>query len=126
MAKKYDLSSLQKRDLLNETAVSLDTLLSWGEHFEEVGSLYDAVDFYEKGGAVDALARMRLKANEDGNVFLFRRICRITGYEPGRDEWISIADYAKKLGKLTFAAEAYRCAGVEDLAGDSVQEIVRK
>jgi tetratricopeptide (TPR) repeat protein len=121
MAKKYDLSSLDKRDLLNETAVSLDTLLSWGEHYEEVGSLYDAVDFYEKAGGADALARLHLKAKEAGNAFLFHRICRITGYEPGRDEWISLAECAKELGKLTFAAEAYHHAGVEDLSGDSVE-----
>jgi len=121
VAKKYDLSSLEKRDLLNETAVSLDTLLSWGEHYEEVGSLYDAVDFYEKAGGADALARLRLKAKDAGNVFLFHRICRITGYEAGRDEWILLADSAKELGKLTFAAEAYRLGGVEESPEDTVQ-----
>jgi hypothetical protein len=121
MAKKYDLSSLEKRDLLNETAVSLDALVSWGEHYEEVGSLYDAVDFYEKAGQTDALSRVLLKAREAGNVFLVNRICRITGYEPGKEEWISLAECAKELGKLTFAAEAYRHAGVEDLPLDSME-----
>jgi aspartate/tyrosine/aromatic aminotransferase len=126
MAKKYDLSSLQKRDVLNETVASLDALRSWGEHYEEVGSLYDAVDFYEKAGAADGLGRVRLRAKEAGNVFLFQRVCRITGYEPGREEWISLADIAKKLGKLTFAAEAYQCAGVQELEGDSAQETEMK
>ncbi len=58
MAKKYDLGCLEKRDLLNETAVSVETLRSWGEHYEEVGSLYDALDFYEKAGAEEAFARL--------------------------------------------------------------------
>ena len=126
MVKKNDLSSLEKRNLLNETGVSLDTLVSWGEHYEEVGLLYDAVDFYEKAGAVDALARLRLKAKETGNVFLFRRICRNTGYEPVRDEWISIANSAKEHGKLTFASQAYQHAGIEDMAEDSAQDTAEK
>jgi hypothetical protein len=114
MAKKYDLSCLDKRDLLNETAVSVETLLSWGQHYEEVGSLYDAVDFYEKAGAKEALSELLSKAQDAGNVFLFRRLCRILGHEPDRDAWLALAHRAEELGKLTFAAEAYRLGGVID------------
>jgi hypothetical protein len=121
MAKKYDLSCLEKRDLLNETAVSLETLLSWGEHYEEVGSLYDAVDFYEKAGAREALARLLKKAQDVGNVFLFHRISRIIGHEPDRDEWLALANRAEELGKPAFAAEAYRLGGVADLPGQSTR-----
>ena len=67
MAKKYDLSCLEKRDLLNDAGVSMETLLSWGQHYEEVGSLYEAVDFYEKSGAKEALARLLTKAKDAGN-----------------------------------------------------------
>ena len=114
MAKKYDLSCLDKRDILNEAAVSLETLGSWGQHYEEVGSLYEAVDFYEKGGFRDALARLLATAQDAGNLFLFRRICRILGEEPGREEWLALAKRAEELGKLSFAAEAYRLGGVVD------------
>jgi len=119
MAKKYDLSCLEKRDLLNEAAVSLETLRSWGEHYEEVGSLYEAVDFYEKGGFMDALARLLPKAQDAGNGFLFRRICRILGHEPVPEEWLALAKRAEELGKLTFAAEAYRLGGVVDSPGEA-------
>jgi hypothetical protein len=117
MAKKYDLSCLEKRDLLNEAAVSLETLLSWGRHYEEVGSLYEAVDFYEKGGARDALARLLAKAQDAGNLFLFRRISHILEHQPGGEEWLALAKRAEQLGKLTFAAEAYRLGGVGDDSG---------
>jgi hypothetical protein len=120
MAKKYDLSCLEKRDLLNEADVSLETLLSWGQHYEEVGSLYEAVDFYEKGGARDALVRLLAKAQDAGNLFLFRRIGRILGHEPGDEEWLALAKRAEQLGKLTFAAEAYRLGGVADVSGGTV------
>jgi hypothetical protein len=119
MAKKYDLSCLEKRDLLNETAVSFETLLSWGEHYEEVGSLYDAVDFYEKAGAREALARLLKKTQDLGNVFLFHRISRIIEHEPNHDEWLALANRAEELGKLAFAAEAYRLGGVAELPGQS-------
>lgn len=114
MAKKYDLSCLEKRDLLNETPVSVETLLSWGEHYEEVGSLYDAVDFYEKAGASDALARLLGKARDTGNVFLLGRVSRLIGYEPDADEWLALSNRAEELGKLLFAVEARRRSGVTD------------
>ncbi len=119
MAKKYDLSCLEKRDILNEAAVSLETLRSWGEHYEEFGSLYEAVDFYEKGGFRDALAQLLPRAQDAGNSFLFRRICRILGYEPSREEWLALAKRAEELGKVTFAAEAYRLGGVIDAPGET-------
>jgi hypothetical protein len=119
VAKKYDLSCLEKRDLLNEAAVSVEALLSWGQHYEEVGSLYEAVDFYEKAGDKGALDRLLTKARDAGNLFLFRRICRILGHEPGREDWLALAKQAEQLGKLTFAAEAYRLGGAADLSGET-------
>jgi hypothetical protein len=118
MAKKYDLSCLEKRDLLNETAVSLETLISWGQHYEEVGSLYDAVDFYEKAGAREALSYLLARVQDEGNLFLFRRLCRILGHEPDRDVWLALAHRAEEAGKLAFAAEAYR---VIDPSGQTEQ-----
>lgn len=114
MAKKYDLSCLEKREILNEAITSLDVLLSWGEHYEEVGSLYDAVDFYEKADARDALSRLLTKAQDAGNLFLFRRICRILGHDPLNDEWLLLAKRAEELGKQAFAAEANRLGGGMD------------
>ena len=112
MAKKYDLSCLEKREMLNDEAASAGVLRSWGEHYEETGSLYDAVDFYEKADAGEALSRLFGRARDEGNAFLFRRIAHLLGIEPGSDEWVAVAKRAEELGKLAFAAEANRLSGV--------------
>lgn len=111
MPKKVDLSCLEKREMLNDAGASSAMLLSWGEHYEEVGSLYDAVDFYEKAEARDALSRLLGRAREEGNVFLFRRLVRLLGLDPGLDELTALARRAEELGKLAFAAEATRLSG---------------
>lgn len=112
MAKKGFLNCLEKRELLNQPAVSVDTLLSWGRSFEEADSLYDAVDFYHKANAADALARILERAKEEGNVFLSLRICRLLRLELPSDEWRRIAERAEELGKNSSARQAYRLAGV--------------
>jgi hypothetical protein len=119
MAKKYELSCLEKRDLLNDAAVPLESVLSWGRHYEEAGSLYEAVDFYEKAGAREALERILAKARDAGNLFLFRRICRFLGHQSGAEEWLALANRAEQLGKRAFAAEAYRLGGVPQDSGET-------
>lgn len=110
MARKRDLSCLEKRELLNDQGASAELLHSWGEYYEAAGSLYDAVDFYEKAKAGEALAHLLGRAREEGNVFLFRRLTRFLGLAPGGDEWAALAVRAEELGKSAFAAEAQRLA----------------
>ena len=113
MAQKESLSCLAKRDLLNQSAVSLENLLSWGIHYEELGLLHDAVNFYEKAKATDALGRVLKIAQEEGDTFLFKRVNRILNREPDRQEWLSLANQAERLGKEAFAAEASRLVDTE-------------
>jgi len=69
MARTELLGCLEKRDLLNESVVSVDKLLEWGRRYEEAGFVYDAVDFYEKAGAGDELKRLLAAAKEEGTCF---------------------------------------------------------
>ncbi len=112
MARKRDLSCLEKRELLNDQGASAEVLHSWGEYYEAAGSLYDAVDFYEKANAGEALARLLGRAREEGNVFLFRRLTRFLGLTSDGDEWAALAARAEELGKSAFAAEAQRLGGL--------------
>jgi hypothetical protein len=114
MARKNSLNCLEKRDLLNQQASSLETLKSWGERFEEVEAVYDAVDFYEKAGATDALHRLLDKAREDGNVFLVTRLCRALRIELEPEGWLHIGKKAEEAGMMSFAAQAYRSAGITE------------
>jgi len=110
------LSCLEKRDLLNHSVVSVDTLLAWGERYEQSGFINDAVDFYEKAKAQDALTRLLARVIGEGDVFLFNRITRAMGNEVEPDEWLSLAKTAEDCGKFSFAAEAYRKSGQEEEA----------
>lgn len=114
MARKEFLSCLEKRELLNQSATSVDSLARWGRQFEDQGSVFDAVDFYAKANDREALDRLMKRAAGEGDVFLFKQVCRALKYEPGREEWIEIAKKAEEAGKLSLAAQAYRMGGEEE------------
>lgn len=112
MGKKTLLNCLEKRELLNQPAATLESILSWGRCFEDAGAFYDAVDFYEKANAREELDRLLGKAIEDGNVFLILRLCRLLGKELDREEWFGVMKRAESLGKNKFAEQASRLAGI--------------
>lgn len=113
MAGRELLTCLEKRELLNESVVSVDRLLEWGRRYEEAGFIYDAVDFYEKAGAREDLVRLLDEAKSEGNLFLVNRLCKILNTELTSQEWLAIGEEAERAGKLTFAEEAYRRGGKE-------------
>lgn len=115
MPKNDVLSCLEKRDLLNQPTASTKTLVDWGEKMERSSCLHDALNFYEKAGANDPIARLRAIAKKEGDLFLFRRTCRALNEEPTAEDWVAVGSRAAELGKTTFAAEAFRLAGREDL-----------
>ncbi len=117
MGKNDSLGCLEKRDLLNQPAASVGTLLRWAASFEEKGLIHDAVDFYVKAGASEELRRLFAVAREEGDFFLFTRLCRGIEYEPAPAEWVEIARRAEELGKLAFAANAFRQGGADDEVG---------
>lgn len=118
MAGDYLLNCLEKRDLLNDSDVAESTLLTWGQRFEEAEMIHDAVDFYEKANSRENLDRLLRKALEDGDVFLFSRLCRILKYEAVPDQWLLLAGKAEAEGKHSFAVEAKRRSGtIEPEAG---------
>ena len=116
MARKDSLSCLDKRDLLNQPAASIETLSYWGQKFEEAGSVFDAVDFYVKANQREALDRLLKSALEEGDAFLYKQIGRALKFEPSPQEWLVLAKRAEELGKFAFAAQACRQAGEEEQA----------
>ena len=118
MATNDVLSCLQKRDLLNQPAASVKSLMEWGEKMERQGLFHDALSFYEKVDAKDAILRIRETSERDGDFFLFRRSSRALGEEPSSERWITLGRRAAELGKSAFAAEAFRHGGREDLTAE--------
>ena len=100
------LSCLDKRELLNQSPAQAVKLIEWGARYEEAGLPQDAVDFYERANAADALERLLPAAADEGDAFLFGRILKALGREAAEEEWLAVARRAEELGKLSFAQQA--------------------
>lgn len=108
------LSCLEKRDLLNQPAASVDALVGWGDRSLRAGLIHDALDFYEKAGAPEALSRLLEIAESEGDAFLLRRVCSILGREPTTEQWLAVAEQAERLGKERFACKGYEAGGAQE------------
>jgi hypothetical protein len=115
------LSCLEKRDLLNQSAVSIGKLVEWGSVYEEAGQINDAVDFYVRANAADHLERLLGAAGEEGDAFIFGRILKALNREATPEEWKSLGEKASERGKHTFAKEAFKRGGIET-SGTAVPE----
>lgn len=118
MARSNLLSCLEKRDLLNQTAVSTDKLLDWGVRYEESGLIHDAVDFYERAGAAERLGPLLEVARNDGDAFLYGRILKALGREAPAGDWIAVGEKAGALGKDAYALEAFKRGGLHTAGTD--------
>lgn len=113
MRNKKSLGCMDKRNILNQPAVSTDRLKSWGDRFFEMAYWNDAIDFYEKINDRQALESILRVAREEGDLFLFNRVNRVLNLEPKSQDLVELAEQAGKLGKGLFASEALKQAGVE-------------
>jgi tetratricopeptide (TPR) repeat protein len=108
------LSCLEKRDLLNQSAVSVDKLMGWGARYEEAGQINDAVDFYERANAAGPLEALLEVARDDGDAFLYGRVLKALGRDAPAEEWILLGEKARELGKHAFALEAFKRGGLQE------------
>ncbi len=113
MEKSRLLSCLEKRDMLNRSAVSVDQLLKWGRRYEEEGLINDAIDFYEKANSSESLENLLSLSLREGDAFNYTRIMKALGRQAPADEWISIGKRAAELGKDAFAREAFKRGDLE-------------
>ncbi|HEU4431060.1 MAG TPA: hypothetical protein VFT98_20035 [Myxococcota bacterium] len=75
----------------------------------------EAIAFFRKAGAQDALEKLCAIAVERGDSFLLREACAALGREPELASWKQLAAAAEMQGRDRYAAEARR--QVERLAG---------
>ncbi|MGA2401870.1 MAG: hypothetical protein ABSG91_09195 [Syntrophobacteraceae bacterium] len=113
MGKSGLLTCLEKRDMLNRSAVSADLLLRWGKLYEEEGQINDAIDFYERSNSTESLGKLLASARLEGDAFVYARIMKALGRQAPADEWISLGKRAAELGKDAFAREAFKRGGLE-------------
>ena len=113
MGKTNLLSCLEKRDLLIQSAVSIDKLLQWAEVYEEAGQINDAIDFYERANAAEPLEKLLAIAHEEGDAFVYGRILKALNREATPQEWISLGEKAAEIEKHAYAKEAFKRAGLQ-------------
>ena len=94
-----------------------------GREFLQAGWLNDAIDFLAKAGDNELLNDIRVRAIEEGDVFIFRRVLKATATTAEEGQWRQIGDCALLLEKLQFAREAYRMAG-DRKAMDKVDSLI--
>jgi hypothetical protein len=118
------LSCLEKRDLLNQSAVSINRLLEWGAVYEEADLINDAIDFYERANAAEPLEKLLSIAREEGDAFVYGRILKALNREATPQEWISLGEKAAEFGKHAFAQEAFKRGGLETVGAVKSEEDV--
>jgi hypothetical protein len=118
------LSCLEKRDLLNQAAVSIDRLLEWGSVYEEAGLINDAIEFYERANSTEPLEKLLGVAREEGDAFIYGRILKALNREATPQEWISLGEKAAECGKHAFAQEAFKKGGLEKVSLAKSEESV--
>lgn len=123
MEKSSLLTCLEKRDMLNRSAVSVDQLLKWGRLYEEQGQINDAIDFLEKANSSKSLEDLLSLSLREGDAFNYARIMKVLGRQAPAEEWISLGKRAAELGKDAFAREAFKRGGLETAEIAESQEI---
>ncbi|MEN6437176.1 MAG: hypothetical protein ABFD97_01200 [Syntrophobacter sp.] len=111
MARNSLHSCLEKRDLLNQSALSVDKLTEWGARYEEAGQFNDAIDFYERASASGALENLLPLAIAEGDAFLYGRLLRALNREGLPEDWAALGQRADELGKQAYAREAFKKSG---------------
>lgn len=119
MAKSNLLSCLEKNELLNQKAVSIDKLLDWGKRHEESGLINDAADFYERAGAPERLEALLEVARDEGDAFLYGRILKSLGRDAPAADWIAVGEKARELGKEAYSREAFKRGGLQEAEAET-------
>ena len=110
MAKKIP-NPLARRHQLEKDLPAAQSL-AIAEAYIEAGRVVEALDFLRKAEAEDRLLEVARDAMAAGDAFLFRSTAAALDKEPGRDEWLALAEAAASAGKDQYAAEARRQAEV--------------
>jgi hypothetical protein len=119
---------LKKRKLLWETK-DADTMAKYGDLYLGEGSVDDAVDFYERAKHNDGFKKVLQIAKSEGNLYLYRKMCRLLKIQPDKAALEEVGNKAIELGKFSMALEAFKSAGntmmiekVEGLMGKKKEE----
>jgi hypothetical protein len=114
MAKATIPDPLERRHLI-EGELAPARARNIAEAYRAEGRVLEAIAFWRKAEANDALEQAVAGAVRAGDAFLVREAARALGREPSAEEWRALAEMAAASGKDRYVAEARRQS--ERLAG---------
>lgn len=99
---------IKKRDLLWNDRTPQATLVAEAEEFFANQQYSDALDFFERAGHSEGLARIKKLAIETGQGFLLNRLTRYNPESVTTADWEALKVQAEKLGFTAYAIMAER------------------
>ena len=99
-----------RRSVSEIPKTSKEAMAEAGRRLMEADRLAEAADLLQKAGSAELLSQIRLKAVEEGNLFLYKRACQASG-EPLREgELKDLAERAAACGLLSYGTKALELA----------------
>ncbi|MDR1110821.1 MAG: hypothetical protein LBP92_09075 [Deltaproteobacteria bacterium] len=95
-----------RRSLSESPKATTAALAAAGRELMGHGRPVEAADFLAKGSDSEGLALLRAQAVEEGDFFLYSRICQLQKTAPSEGELQSLADRAASLGLLAYESSA--------------------
>ena len=95
-----------RRNVSENPKTTKEALTDAGRRLIEADRLAEAVDLLQKAGDGELLSSIRLKAVEEGNLFLYKRACQASGQQARVDELKALAEKALAEGFGSYWAKA--------------------
>ena len=109
MKKTTIIDSFKKRKLLFDDKTTPEQLISYGECYIEEGRYYEASEFFHKASYSEGLVRLKEKAKQEGDSFLFAAISRqMDQKDKDPKGWEEVGTQAMGQKKYSHAIRAFR------------------
>ncbi|MDR0355286.1 MAG: hypothetical protein LBJ64_06075 [Deltaproteobacteria bacterium] len=100
------LSWKTRRELSESPKTTPAQLAAAGQELLASDRLAEASDFLARGLDLEGLAAIKNQAVEEGNLFIYDRVCQLHKSYFSRSELIKLADKAESLGLFAYAKRA--------------------
>jgi hypothetical protein len=106
MSTKTVLDWKVRRSVSESPKTTKEALSQAAQTLLEADRPASAVDLAQKAGDEDILAKVKALAVEEGNLFLYVRVCQASGKPASAAELAVLADQAKAAGLASYEARA--------------------
>jgi hypothetical protein len=112
---------IEKRNLLAEKNAPAARIMELANMYFTQGALDDAFNYFEKAGDCGGLEKVKREAIKAGNSAILYNFLRSKSIGVTESDWLEAAENAMKLGKYSYAAQAFRKGGNEQRLQEALQ-----